>query len=264
MRSFAVTMHWNPKWQSALTQRAEGLTEILDGNSEAFERARPPFSRTTIREAQKRIVDGIALAERRSGGQKAVADLVIDVAIARMAVHGGSGRPARILDAAAGSGWLIPALWDRAGERRVPVGLAAHDLDPASVRSFRGRFSAEGIRCATRVVDARHMAGVVSGAWDVAVLVHTLHHFASRDAVWCLQELDRVTAGGALVIDVDRSVLGLVSIPAIVSLLAPRSFPYCARDGIASVRRAYRLDELERLLEDAGLRWRYRVGPLPT
>jgi len=170
----------------------------------------------------------------------------------------------RILDAAAGSGSLLRTLWKRAQDKQLPLRLGANDLDPALVRSLRTRFAAEGIPCSARVVDARQMAGLASGSWDVALLSNTLHHFSSRDAGWCLRELDRVSGGGALVFDIDRSFLGLLSIPAVVSLLAPRSFPYCASDGITSVRRAFTARELEELLDDAGLRWKYRVGPLPT
>jgi hypothetical protein len=114
------------------------------------------------------------------------------------------------------------------------------------------------------VVDARHMPEIASGSWDVAVLSLTLHHFSTREAVLCLRELDRVSDGGAVVFDIDRSLLGLLSIPAVVSLLAPSAFPYCARDGIASVRRAFSVRELEWLLDEAGLRWKYRAGHLPT
>ena len=257
-------MHWHPRWKNTLASRDRTVSEILDGDLAAFDRVRPPFARTTIEEAQRRIVEGIGLAEHRSGGQLALADLIIEVASKRLESRGSTGQSMRVLDAAAGSGWLARTLWKRARDKGLSVKIGANDLDPALVRSLRERFSMEGIPSTAKVVDARHMAGVATGSWDVAVLSHTLHHFSRRDAIWCLRELDRVSGGGALVFDIDRSLLGLISIPAVVSLLAPRCFPYCARDGIASVRRAFTVSELERLLDDAGLRWKYRVGPLPT
>jgi ubiquinone/menaquinone biosynthesis C-methylase UbiE len=257
-------MRWNPHWRNALERREEGVAEILDGDLPAFEHARPPFSRVTIYEAQRRILDGIGLAERRSGGHLVLADLIIEVALERLESRGRTRQPMRILDAAAGSGWLQLTLWERTREKALPVKLGANDVNPSFVRALRDRFSADGIPSVAKVVDARHMPGIGSGSWDVAVLSHTLHHFSTREVVLCLRELDRVSDGGAIVFDVDRSLLGLLSIPVAVSVLAPRAFPYCARDGIASVRRAYSVRELERLLDEAGLRWRYRVGHLPT
>jgi ubiquinone/menaquinone biosynthesis C-methylase UbiE len=249
---------------SALATRDETVSEILDGDLGALDRVRPPFSRTTMSEARRRIVDGIGAAERRSGGSVALADVLIRIATERFRSDDNRAAPVRVLEVGAGDGWLLRTFWKRARKQGLPVALGAIDSNPAFIRALQDRFAVEDIPCDARVADARWMPAVASGEWAVAVLSHTLHHFAPSAAVRCLRELDRVSNGGMVVFDVDRSLLGLFSIPVAVTLLAPRAFPYCARDGIASVRRAYSREDLEGLLDDAGLRDRYRVGNLPS
>ncbi len=224
---------------------------------------RPPGSQTTLAEAQRRIVKGIEAVERRSGGHRPIVDLLLAVAAGRLRARRESRGPVRILDAAAGSGWLLELLWGRARMRGIAVDLTAGDLNPALVGGLAERFLSEEIPCEVRVQDARCVPAA-RATWDVAVLAYTLHHLAPDDAARCLRELDRVSGGGLVVVDIDRNILGLTLLPVIVTMLAPGAFPYVVHDGVVSVRRAYTRRELRTLLDRTGLGGRYRVAPLPT
>jgi hypothetical protein len=252
----------NGRWP--LTRRDAEVQEILDGNVEAFERARPRGSEVSFLQAQQLIVDTIQSMEERSGGWRSVVDLVLDCALHRRADRGGEG-PLRLLEAASGSGWLQLRLAHRARERGLAVELTASDSNPELVESLDKRLRSAGVPAEARLADARDLPEVPDGRYDAAFMTYTLHHLAPPDAALCLRELDRVSAGGLVLVDVARRPLNLLLIPLATRLFASRAGrPFAAHDGWASICRGYTWRELALLLEWLGLAGRYRVGPLPT
>lgn len=255
---------------SGLLVRRDGeVQEILDGNREAFLRARPAGSDTTYEEALQIIVDGIQKMQETTFGYVAIVDLLLKTGRRRMRARGGAlsgldARPLKVLEVASGSGWLMRHLWRIANSEATPLELWAGDIQPDLVRSLAERLAAHGIPCQTTVSDARHMAGVEDGRWDVAFMSYTLHHFKPADAALCLRELDRVSGGGLVVVDIARTVMGLAFGKLVYGFLDPGGARYTQHEGLASVRRAYNVRELELLLEWVGIRDRYHVGPLPT
>jgi SAM-dependent methyltransferase len=89
-------------------------------------------------------------------------------------------------------------------------------------------------------------------AFDVAHASLLLHHLDPADAVIALIELRRVARLGVVINDLRRGWL-----PYAMTALAVRGLcrgRYTRHDGLASVRRAYTLRELDDLLAAAGLR----------
>lgn len=237
------------------------MTEILDGNVNAFERLRPPGLPLTLPDAQQLVVDTIEPMERATRGHITVADALLRIAADRV----GNDRPIRILEVASGSGWLLRNLWTRAAHHRIGIELTGSDLKPNLVASMQPRFTTADIPLEVRVANACSMKDVADGKYHIAIINFTLHHLPERDAPAALRELDRVSGGGMILVDATRRRLALAAVPTMATLLAPRGGHRFARhDAIATVRRAYTTPELKQLVDDAGLGHRYQVGPLPT
>ena len=245
------------------------MVEILDGNEEAYLRARPAGSNHSYDEARQIIVDSIQRMQESSLGYHAIVDLLLKTGRRRMQTRGASlagldARPLKVLEVASGSGWFMRHLWRIALAESTPIELWAGDINPEFVRSLAARLAADGVPCQTTVSDARHMAGVEDGRWDVAFMSYTLHHFRPTDAALCLRELDRVSNGGMVMVDIARNAFGLAFGRVAYGFVDPGGARYTQHDGLASVRRAYNVRELELFLEWVGIRDRYHVGALPT
>lgn len=244
-----------------MSRRDTVVTEILDGNVDAFERLRPPGSLLTLPDAQQLVVDTIERMERATRGHIAVADTLLRIATDRV----GKDRPIRILEVASGSGWLLRNLWTRATHHRIGIELTGSDLNPDLVASMQRRLATANVPVEVRVANACAMNDVADGKYQIAIMNFTLHHLPEGDAPAALRELDRVSRGGMILIDATRHILALAAVPTMATLLAPRGGRRFARhDAIATVRRAYTTSELRQLVDDSGLSHRYQVGPLPT
>lgn len=245
-------------------RRRDGeVEEILDGNVDAFLHHRPPGSETTLAEAQLGIVTAIQRMEMWTLGARSVVDLILRTAERRRIARGGSG-PLRLLEAASGAGWLQRHLWRRAQALGLDVRLEASDYNPDLVAALDARFAREGVPCAVRQADARFMPGVDNGAWDVAFMTYTLHHFSPADAALCLRELDRVSGGGLVLVDISRNRFNLAALPVLTATVGRVGGRYAVHDTIASIRRGYTAQELTVLALAVGLGGRYRIGRMPT
>jgi hypothetical protein len=74
-----------------------------------------------------------------------------------------------------------------------------------------------------------------------------------------LREMRRVARFGVVVNDLRRGVLPLLATAVSAAAFARSRVPH--HDGLVSVRRAYTIEELDRLLADAGLAVRWRSPP---
>ena len=157
-------------------------------------------------------------------------------------------RQASILDVGTGRADM-PIAFARAGWRTVA-------LDPnPRVRSVAQRVTASHAAIEVIDGDARRLP-VADDSFDVAHCSLLIHHLDPDDAVAALGELARVARRGVVINDLRRGTLPLVATVASTTLLS-RSRVTRA-DGLASVRRAYTLPELDGLLERARLRPRWR------
>jgi SAM-dependent methyltransferase len=127
-------------------------------------------------------------------------------------------------------------------DHRPEVRAAALALDPG--------LGATG-RLAYEVHDGRALP-YPDGAFDVGHCSLVLHHLDANDAVSLLAELGRVSRIGVIVNDLERSRLGLIG-ARLLTLTVARA-TYTRHDGPLSVRRAWRLAEVEGLLREARLR----------
>jgi SAM-dependent methyltransferase len=161
----------------------------------------------------------------------------------------GSGNAARILDVGTGRGDMPLAFAARGWE------VAAVDANPDVLVIARRELRRSGIDVVE--ADARSLP-FEDGAFDLAHASLLLHHLDPAAAVAALRELRRVARRGVVVNDLRRGLVPLVACAVSVALLARSRVT--RSDGLASARRAYTLDELDRLLDEAGLTPRWRSG----
>jgi SAM-dependent methyltransferase len=161
----------------------------------------------------------------------------------------GAGNAARIVDVGTGRGDMPLAFaalgWD----------VVAVDSNPDVLVVARRELARDGIEAVEADVRALPFA---DGAFDVAHASLLLHHLDPAAAVAALRELSRVARRGVVVNDLRRGWMPLVASAVSVAVLARSRVT--RRDGIASARRSYTLDELDGLLADAGLTRRWRFG----
>lgn len=184
----------------------------------------------------ERNLDDLARLNRLPGGRRASIR-----AVARLL---DDRRPATILDVGTGQGDMAIAFARRGWE---VVGLDAH---PAVAEVARTRVAGTP---AVRIVegDARILP-FSDAAVDVAHCSLLVHHLEPEDAVTVLREMARVAKRGVVINDLQRGVVPLLATATAVTLLG--RCHTTRHDGILSVRRAYRMRELDELLDAAGLR----------
>jgi len=165
-------------------------------------------------------------------------------------------RELRVLDAGAGSGEV--GAWMQAWLRRQGVAAQVWVLDR---RHSHLAYCPPGVIPVTADALALPFA---DRSFDLVTCNLFLHHFHGEDAMQLLRSLYRVAGTAVLISDLERSLW-----PWLAMRLTPR--PLLSRmsryDGPASVRQAYRRDELQQLVHQAGLphplvwrQWPYRLG----
>lgn len=126
----------------------------------------------------------------------------------------------------------------------------AVDPHPDVLRVARAAVgSVERVRVVT--ADGRSLP-FADGSFDVAHCSLLVHHLDPPDAVALLGEMGRVARRGVVINDLRRGVMPFVATGVMVALLG--TCRATRADGLASVRRAYTLAELDGLLDQAGLR----------
>ena len=159
------------------------------------------------------------------------------------------GRAVEILDLATGSGDIPRAVQDWAARNGRAVRLTVTDLSPSILSEARGLL-AEIPDVTYMVCDARAVP-LMDGSFDIALCSLSLHHFAPRDAVRVLREMDRLARIGFIVNDIRRSLPAYLA-AWVVSRVATRN-RLTRHDMPLSVRRAYTPRELRALLLEADI-----------
>lgn len=165
----------------------------------------------------------------------------------------------------------ITRLLDRKEEGRIlDVGTGRADMPIAfAERGWRTTAldtNSDVLSIATRATAGEPRIEVMSGdaraipfedrAFDVGHCSLLVHHLEPDAVVAMLRELRRVARRGIVINDLRRGLFPLVATA--VSVAAFGRTHVTRRDGIASARRAYTLDELDGLLATAGLEIRWR------
>ncbi len=159
--------------------------------------------------------------------------------------------PARVLDVGTGSGEaaVVAAEWARRSRRELR--LTATDTNPAILEIARLR-TAGYPEIRVEAADALALP-YPDGAFHVTMLTLTLHHFEGDAAVRVLRELARVSRGGIIVSDLERSWANYLGAKLLSWTLWARN-RLTRHDGPLSVLRSYTRDELRALAAEAGLR----------
>jgi ubiquinone/menaquinone biosynthesis C-methylase UbiE len=161
----------------------------------------------------------------------------------------GVDAPLQVLDVGTGSADIPIALvrWARKSGRAIRV--TALDLSPQVIAIAQERVTAypeieliEG--------DARRLP-FRAGSYHAAVCSLMLHHLDESDAVTLLRNLDHVTSRGFVVSDLTRGWTAYWSTWLLIHALMRNRLT--RHDGPLSVKRAYTLAEMCRLLEEAGV-----------
>jgi ubiquinone/menaquinone biosynthesis C-methylase UbiE len=195
----------------------------------------------------------LARINRFLGGSRAVwsalKPLLRDVAATRAS----SSAPVQILDIGTGSGDIPRFIATAALKSRQTsfVQITATDFQPKVLALARRLTPAEtypGITFSS--ADARDLP-FADGAFDIALCSLTLHHFVPDDCIRILREMDRVTTGGFVINDLERSRVAA----SLVALWARLTFAnhVTRHDAPASVLRAYLPAEYAEMARAAGL-----------
>jgi 2-polyprenyl-3-methyl-5-hydroxy-6-metoxy-1,4-benzoquinol methylase len=217
-------------------ERQSGLAELMDD---------PGASREELEHA---LVE-LAMINRWLGGYRTTR-----IGVGRLTQHIPSNRTITILDIAAGGTDLTSIL--RPLNRHFAV--TALDINP-HMREFGSRHGHH----AEVVTASAHSLPYPDRSFDI---VHTslfLHHCTDLQAIRLLRQTARIARMGVVINDLHRHAFALAGITALTALFA-RS-PIVSYDARASVRRAFRRDALEDLLDRAGItdgeiswRWAFR------
>lgn len=159
------------------------------------------------------------------------------------------GRPVSVLDVACGGGDLAIGLARRARRRGVALAVEGCDLSPTAVAHAQERADSHGLPVRFFTHDVLGEIGLAGR--DVVVCALFLHHLDERDAVRVLGDLGRAARARLVVIDLDRSRIGL-TLAWIATRVVSRS-PIVRVDGARSVRAAFTPAEAARLAAEAGL-----------
>lgn len=182
---------------------------------------------TPPRDMMARVAGYLTFVNRWLGGTRAVAHHF-------RGVRG----PVRVLDVGAGAGDILRSLTARF-PRVSPV---AFDLS-AVMLSF-----ADGL---PRIRGDVHRLPFRDRSVDYVVCSHFFHHLGDDAIVTVLREFDRIARRGIVINDLIRSRRALFWI----RLFTLWANPYVKADGPQSVRRGFRLPEIEALARRAGLSW---------
>ena len=209
-----------------LADRADAV-ELLDGG------------RLSLPEVEGNLAD-LARLNRLPGGTAASIEAIGHLI--------GSDADARVLDVGTGRADMPLAFAER-GWRTTGL-----DTNPHVLLVARRETAAQPL---VEIVagDGRSLPFEV-GAFDVAHASLFIHHFEPAEAVAVLTELRRVARRGVVINDLRRGLLPLLATGA--SALALGRSRVTWADGLASARRSYTLTELDDLLDEAGLRIRWR------
>ncbi len=172
-----------------------------------------------------------------------------------------SGRPIRILDLACGGGDVCIALARRAQRRGLNLQIDGADVSPIAVDHAAKGAGSAGVPVRFFRLDA--LNDPLPEDYNVTMCSLFLHHLDEEQAIGLLGKMASVSRSRVLVNDLLRSPVGYGLAWAGCRLLS-RS-PVVHHDGPASVRAAFRLEEIRDLACRAGLerarivrRWPWR------
>ncbi len=156
-------------------------------------------------------------------------------------IHARTGRPARVLELACGTGGFAVALAKAAKRRSLPVEVTGSDIVPLYVERAQTAAASSGLPLSFRRVDALDMRELEDGEYDVAFIAQSVHHFSPGQLARMIAECRRVATTAFVSVDGHRSV-GMVGF--VVGTAALAVWPAMVHDATISARRFYSAPEL--------------------
>lgn len=161
------------------------------------------------------------------------------------------GRPARVLDLGCGGGDLALRLARLAARDGLDVQWVGADPDPRAI-AVAQEHAAPGVEF--RCTDAASLRSE-GAAFDAVLSNHVLHHLSAGELVAFADESLALSRGIVVHSDIRRSRLAYALYAVGVTPFAPGTF--LRTDGLRSIRRSYRVDELASAL---GGSWRVEAA----
>jgi hypothetical protein len=185
-----------------------------------------------------RSLGHIARANRWFGGRAAALR-----GIARLLAPLPPGRAATLLDIGTGAGDLPVAAIRQA--RRAGRALTAIGLERSPVAASLG-----AARQLPMILGCAGQLPVRPGGVDVVLISQVAHHLAPTAAVRLFRDASAIARVGVVVADLRRSELAVAAFRVGSTVL--RFDGVTREDGVTSVRRGYRAEELQSLIRRAG------------
>jgi len=164
------------------------------------------------------------------------------------------GRPARVLDLGCGGGDLVARLAALARRDGLPVRWVGVDPDPRA-HAVASERAADDVhfRCAD---SARLIAE--GERFDAVVSNHVLHHLTSDELARFMADSLALSRGPVLHADIARGRTAFALYAVGITPFAPGTF--LRTDGLRSIRRSYRVEELQHALDRADADGRRGAG----
>lgn len=170
-------------------------------------------------------------------------------------------RPVRVLELASGSGELACALLREARRRGLDVAVTASDVVPGYVAAGRETAARRGLELEWRALDAFDLSALEDGAFDVAFVAQSIHHFGPGQLARVIAETRRVARQAFVAMDGRRSLANLALVPGLAAFALRRPHLH---DATVTARRFYAEAELELVARiasrDRGVRVSSRPG----
>jgi 2-polyprenyl-3-methyl-5-hydroxy-6-metoxy-1,4-benzoquinol methylase len=153
-------------------------------------------------------------------------------------------RPARVLDLGCGGGDVVVRLAGLAARDGLDVEWVGADPDPRAREAARER-ERPGVRFVSRGSAELRASGET---FDIVLSNHVIHHLEPTELRGFVDDSRALARSAVLHADIARGRLAYALYAVGVTPLAPGTF--LRTDGLRSIRRSYRADELARALGD--------------
>jgi ubiquinone/menaquinone biosynthesis C-methylase UbiE len=219
---------------SFVPKRRNGL-ELIDLPPETYSQAEFARSLADIRKVNRFLGDIRAVRKHFS---------------ARVAgIESSPVRLVKVLDVATGSADIPAAIVQWARRYGINIDVTAVDLNPLAVREAAA-FAKKYPEITVSVADGLSLP-FEDGSFDIVLCIKTLHHLSKDDTIRLLKEVNRVTSGGYIIMDLRRSWVAWGLITMITKIFTRNRIT--KHDGPMSVLRSYTVPEVDALAECAGL-----------
>lgn len=160
-----------------------------------------------------------------------------------------SRSPLRVLDVACGGGDIAIRLARIARRSPIEVSIDGCDISTRAIRFAAGEAARWGVPCRFFPLDV--VAEPLPHGYDAFICSLFLHHLSEDEVLALLAKMVAASNRGFVIDDLHRSVGGYL-LAEVVGRVVSRS-PVVHHDGPCSVRAAFTIEEMRRLLDRAGL-----------